>query len=331
MGKLINCFAVLCVIFAGLLSLHSCSLLNNDENDPEAVTNLIGTWKGESYGKWRVIFREDMTARVTNYEYDSMGKSVFIIMDYETTWSVYGDEFDLGYYGGYIVNDDEISFNTRLARYEDMRMHKVSEDNLDDLIAQQEEKEKKEAAMSSLVGRWEGLSNDGKYVRCLDLKKGDGFFWGMEYLYNADGCVVSPEGTFNWEINMDEERIILSYESADKEEQGTYNMDDSTMVFSTAPLKMRNPIINRPATVKAAAGTWIDEEGRTMTLNPDMTVDKEDFYSDEDRWQTADNEVQYMMYGSDEFNLMVRYVLAGDELILFPGFAESPRFHRVKK
>ena len=54
-----------------------------------------------------------------------------------------------------------------------------------------------------------------------------------------------------------------------------------------------------------------------------------DFDGGNDRWQTVNNEMWILMDGRDDVSRVARFIIGDDELIRFPGFAESTRFHRV--
>ena len=335
MKRVINQIITLQMLLACVFSFGACSVLDDEESDPESVATLVGTWKGKGWGtgRWRVIFREDMTARVTNYEFNAMGKKVLVISDSETDWSAHGNNFDLGYYWGHIVSDNEISFNARLVNNEDIRMQKVSSDNLDDQIEEQEEEEKKEEVMTSMTGLWEGLSNDGTYVRSLELTKQDnGSFSSTDIFYYADGGHL-PGIFYGWDIDLSLNTFLL-YGSVISEdgEEGQLNLEDSVITLPTVTLRKTTKPVNEPLTVRAATGVWTDGNNARIELNADMTASYEEdgvTYS-YDGWRTAGNEVQLFYDGRDNsIYYMTRLILSGDELILFPGFAGSRRFSRA--
>lgn len=152
-----------CTVLACVLALGSCSILgDDDESDSETVNTLLGIWvSGDSgTGRWRLEFVDDKNVRITNYYISIIDGKLRILQDGMATYTAADGVFDMGYYGGRLISDTELSFDTRLADYDDLRMRKVADDNFDELLEEAEQAAEKERVKTSMAGLWEGLSND---------------------------------------------------------------------------------------------------------------------------------------------------------------------------
>ena len=323
-------------LFACVLALGSCSVLDDDdESDSETVNRLLGIWvSGDTgTGRWRLEFVDDKNVRITNYYISIIDGKLRILRDGMATYTASDGVFDMGYYGGRLISDSELSFDTRIADYDDLRMRKVADDNFDELLEEAEQAAEKERVMTSMTGLWEGLSNDGTYVRSLELNKQDnGAFSSIDITYKADGVRLSGT-SYGWDIDLDANRFTLfGTVMSDDDEIGELNLEDSVIVMPTVTLRKMAKVINDPQTVNAAVGVWTHDDGSSIELRADMSVTYSNGWMtyDYDEWRTADNEVQLFLAGRDHSMFYTaRFVLSGDELIEFPGFAECRHFRRA--
>ena len=310
MKTFVDRILTLCTVLACVLALGSCSILGDDEeSDSETVNTLIGIWvSGDSgTGRWRLEF-------------------VYTARD---------GVFTMGYYGGRLISDVELSFDTRLVGYDDLRMRKVADDDFDEQLEAAEQEAEKERVMTSMTGLWEGLGNDGTYVRSLELIKQDnGRFSSVDITYKAEGAYL-PNMFFGWDIDLDANRFTLfGTATSDDDEIGELNLEDSVIVMPTVMLRKTAKVINDPQAVNAAVGVWTSDDDQRIELRADMTVTYSNGWMtyDYDEWRTADNEVQLFLPDSDySMAYAARFVLSGDELIEFPGFDECRHFRRAEE
>ena len=327
-----------CTVLACVLALGSCSILgDDDESDSETVNTLLGIWvSGDSgTGRWRLEFVDDKNVRITNYYISIIDGKLRILQDGMATYTAADGVFDMGYYGGRLISDTELSFDTRLADYDDLRMRKVADDNFDELLEEAEQAAEKERVKTSMAGLWEGLSNDGTYVRSLELNKQDnGAFSSVDITYKAEGAYW-PNMFFGWDIDLDANRFTLfGTATSDDDEIGEFNLEDSVIVMPTVTLRKTAKVINDPQAVNAAVGVWTSDDDQRIELRADMTVTYSNGWMtyDYDEWRTADNEVQLFLAGRDHYMFYTaRFVLSGDELIEFPGFDECRHFRRAEE
>lgn len=327
-----------CTVLACVLALGSCSILgDDDESDSETVNTLLGIWvSGDSgTGRWRLEFVDDKNVRITNYYIDIIDGKLRIIHDGMTTYTAADGVFDMGYYGGRLISDVELSFDTRLVGYDDLRMRKVADDDFDEQLEAAEQEAEKERVMTSMTGLWEGLGNDGTYVRSLELIKQDnGRFSSVDITYKAEGAYL-PNMFFGWDIDLDANRFTLfGTATSDDDEIGELNLEDSVIVMPTVTLRKTAKVINDPQAVNAAVGVWTSDDDQRIELRADMTVTYSNGWMtyDYDEWRTADNEVQLFLPDSDySMAYAARFVLSGDELIEFPGFDECRHFRRAEE
>lgn len=308
------------------LATACTELFFDDENktSPETMEAMAGIWRGTSKatGEWRVELNDDGTARVTNFAYDFGEYDVWVIQDYQFgDWSASTKEFDIGgYYWGDILDDGRLYMNVRLVSPDGEIYHvylkKTTDDDFTTILDKQN-------MTLKACGTWEGLSNDGTYVRRLELEWARGVRTGFDARYSTEGNAW-PE-SLSWDVENDVVTIDNDYTG--EQEQGVM-VNDSTMELPSVTLKKVTETINDAATISKAIGKWADEEGNTITLNADMTAYSDTFgYNDgSDKWQTVNNEVWFLINGRDDLQRVVRYIIEDNELIEFPGFAGSRRY-----
>ena len=321
--------AMLLFVLCGITTLTACTeMFSEDETDPEAVEALTGLWRGHSNptGEWRVELKEDMTARVTNFVYDFGEYDVWVVQDYYfDSWTATTTEFDIGgYYWGDIQSNGYLRMNVRLVNTEEeeiyVSLRKTTEDDFTPILDKQEMKQR-------LSGKWEGLSNDGKYVRRLELEWARGVTSGLEVRYYAEGNTW-PEPV-NWDI--DGRTFIIENQTLATTEQCEITEQD-VLALPSGMLTRVEETVDDEQTVASAIGKWVGSKNDTITLNADKTVNivSNNYNGDDYEWQTVNGEVWLLFYGRDDIGSVTRYIISGDELILFPGFANSPRLSRVK-
>lgn len=336
MKTFVNRIFTLCTVLACVLALGSCSVLDDDdqENDSATVNTLLGIWvsRDTGIGRWRLEFVDDRNVRVTNYYTDIIDGKLRVNIDGTSTYTARNGEFDAGYYWGHVVSESELSFNARLVGYEDLRMTKVADDHFDERLEEAEKADEKERVMTSMAGLWEGLGDDGTFVRSLELtRQFNGSYSSIDITYTAEGA-YAPNVFYGWDVDLDANRFTLFGTAAgDEAEIGELNLEDSVIVMPTVTLRKTSKVINDPQTVNAAVGVWTSDDGLRIELRGDMSVS---FIGDGvtyiyDEWRTAGNEVQLIFDGRYSIYNLARFVLSGDELIEFPGFAGCRRYHRA--
>ena len=181
-----------------------------------------------------------------------------------------------------------------------------------------------------LVGTWERK----------DEAKGEAVvYWFREdmkvyeYIYDANGCRSQSKlewGTVNARIRVMNPQSGFVRFWAYFREDGTMAIED---FFEPDEIytKMPEPVCNALETVQFVIGVWQSDTGDTIELNADMSYAENGVVRYESGvWQTCNNEVQLL-----EEEVFVdwwhtrRYIISGDELVCYPGFAESMRYRRV--
>lgn len=342
MKKLLTQTATLIALLLCMVTTSACFDDEEDTRDPQAENYLVGVWQGHStaLGEWRIDFRKDRTARVTQYTIDSDHTEILILQDLlYNDWGANNNEFYIGnYYEGKIQPDGSITLNTRLVGTDGeviyVTLRKATVDNFPDLIEHQN-------TVYKLIGSWEGLSDDGTYARRLELERDNGVLTGKGATYYASG--TKNISTY-WEVAHDTVTFTnqyfsfvfntQDYELPDEEdmqlqkEQGTL-LNDSTLRLPGVTLKkLPEPVVNLTQTVQKAIGTWVDAEGNRMTLNEDMTASHSLYnpYGNATWQTTGEGEVQFLTTGRDYLEQVRRFIFVGDDLVCYPALSDSPKY-----
>ena len=324
----------------------SCEL---GENDPEDVKRLVGTWEGHVERKdveyILSFFEEDMRVTFTmvllwpNLDGDNS------IMLENTSWSVDGDVFYVGPYEGEILSDSRIVLKTNWGNpweTEEERTRIVFDKVSDlpgDTDATQEDPEDPEdepeeevindpEMVSRVVGLWERKDEANGEAVMLEFRES---MHVVEYGYDAN--MYRTDSSYKWETVND--RIRTTGLQTGFVYFWAQLVNDGVMITSSSSggevyAKLPEPVYNVPETIQSVIGVWQSDDGDTFELNADMTYSENGVLSEFGVWRTCNDEVQLLW--DEEFVAWVRterYIISGDELIRYPGFAESRRYHRV--
>ena len=104
MKKLLTQTATLIALLLYMVTTSACFDDEEDTRDPQAENYLVGVWQGHStaLGEWRIEFRKDRTARITQYALNFGDTDIFIVQDLiYNDWGANNNEFYIGnYYEG---------------------------------------------------------------------------------------------------------------------------------------------------------------------------------------------------------------------------------------
>ena len=346
MKKLFAILSMLLLLCGGSILFVSCEL---GENDPEDVKRLVGTWEGHVERKdveyILSFFEEDMRVTFTmvllwpNLDGDNS------IMLENTSWSVDGDVFYVGPYEGEILSDSRVVLKTNWGNpweTEEERTRIVFDKVSDlpgDTDATQEDPEDPEdepeeevindpEMVSRVVGLWERKDEANGEAVMLEFRES---MHVVEYGYDAN--MYRTDSSYKWETVND--RIRTTGLQTGFVYFWAQLVNDGVMITSSSSggevyAKLPEPVYNVPETIQSVIGVWQSDDGDTFELNADMTYSENGVLSEFGVWRTCNDEVQLLW--DEEFVAWVRterYIISGDELIRYPGFAESRRYHRV--
>lgn len=341
MKKLFAILSMLLLLYGGSILFVSCEL---GGNAPEDVRRLVGTWEGH-------VERKDVEYILSFYEEDMRVTFTMVLLwpnvDGDnslvlenTSWSVDGDVFYVGPYEGEILSDSRIVLKTNWGNpweTEEERTRivfdKVSDVPGDTDATQEDPEEEPEEEVindpemvSRVLGLWERKDEANGEAVMLEFRES---MHVSEHGYDAN--IYRTEREYKWETVNDRIR-------ATGLQTGFVNfwaelVGDGVMIvssFGEVYTKLPEPVYNVPETIQSVIGVWQSADGDTFELNADMTYSENGVLSEFGVWRTCNDEVQLLL--DEEFfdwSRTERYIISGDELICYPGFAESRRYHRV--
>lgn len=341
MKKLFAILSMLLLLYGGSILFVSCEL---GGNAPEDVRRLVGTWEGH-------VERKDVEYILSFYEEDMRVTFTMVLLwpnvDGDnslvlenTSWSVDGDVFYVGPYEGEILSDSRIVLKTNWGNpweTEEERTRivfdKVSDMPGDTDATQEDPEEEPEEEVindpemvSRVLGLWERKDEANGEAVMLEFRES---MHVSEHGYDAN--IYRTEREYKWETVNDRIR-------ATELQTGFVNfwaelVGDGVMIvssFGEVYTKLPEPVYNVPETIQSVIGVWQSADGDTFELNADMTYSENGVLSEFGVWRTCNDEVQLLL--DEEFfdwSRTERYIISGDELICYPGFAESRRYHRV--